>query len=426
MKASPKIGVIGCGWSGLTMCRELKKWIPLADITLFGDPSEIQAHTITVNEVSIDVGTCYLHPGYKNTVYPMVKEEGFETEQLPIAQVYKDGTISAIEPPSFWDKAAMIYLSCSLIWIGFVRLLFPVHASRLWSMNFDTYLNSSIVRRRLSSSFHLTAGCVAQGYGFFSKVSTYRLAQWLKPGLFHCTSADIIKPGGYGQLARHIYNKIAVTKIQTKVRSVTPRSVTLTTDQVYSFDYIMICCPLDQLNTPLALFPAIDLTTTPFTSFAFVSDQILPGLESRIYIDEVIKQTIHNRFISVRYFGCGTMPDQHIYWGVAYGEDNQTALINDAESLGIPVQRVLYYKTYPYNPRFTQAALDRGVPGNIKKKQGQGGLYYLGGTLSHWDVDSIYEDSQSKVFMLLADLNQKWAYWYHIKRWYHQLKCLVW
>ena len=64
---------------------------------------------------------------------------------------------------------------------------------------------------------------------------------------------------------------------------------------------------------------------------------------------------------------------------------------------GFDIKTDLYFKIYKYNYRFTQNAIEDGVHLYVNKHQGKDELYYLGGMLSHWDVDSIYEHSREIV-----------------------------
>ncbi len=86
---SKKIAIIGAGPAGITLALELKD-IGFQDVTVFGDFGEAQCRTLEVDGVVADVGTCYVHSGYWNTVKPLVKRYGFHLNYLPDATLAND------------------------------------------------------------------------------------------------------------------------------------------------------------------------------------------------------------------------------------------------------------------------------------------------------------------------------------------------
>jgi hypothetical protein len=91
--------------------------------------------------------------------------------------------------------------------------------------------------------------------------------------------------------------------------------------------------------------------------------------------------------------------NHHIYGVVGYTsnerEEELLETISDKiRDLGVEiVDTPEHFKIYDYNLRFTSDAVMRGVPSQIEKLQGVDNIWYNGGLVSHWDVDSISEMS---------------------------------
>lgn len=68
---SRKIAVIGAGPAGILAATELKD-AGYENITIYGDFEEAQCRTKHIDGVVADVGTCYVHSGYFNTIKKLV------------------------------------------------------------------------------------------------------------------------------------------------------------------------------------------------------------------------------------------------------------------------------------------------------------------------------------------------------------------
>jgi hypothetical protein len=70
-------------------------------------------------------------------------------------------------------------------------------------------------------------------------------------------------------------------------------------------------------------------------------------------------------------------------------------MVADACSgVGLEDVEILADRLWRYNIRFSAGQLRSGVPGAIDRAQGEANVWYAGGSLSHWNIDSITDASQ--------------------------------
>ena len=68
------------------------------------------------------------------------------------------------------------------------------------------------------------------------------------------------------------------------------------------------------------------------------------------------------------------------------------------------------WERYRYNIRFSVDQLARGVPQDIHRAQGQSGVWYGGGSLSHWNVGDILEQASQTVARMAAAHGSEWTH----------------
>jgi hypothetical protein len=68
------------------------------------------------------------------------------------------------------------------------------------------------------------------------------------------------------------------------------------------------------------------------------------------------------------------------------------------------------WERYRYNIRFSADQLARGVPRAIHRAQGQSGVWYGGGALSHWNVGDILEQASQTVARMATAHGSAWTH----------------
>ena len=101
-----QIAIVGAGWSGVCAAQHVvdlaASRLPGAtmyEVTLYGDPAECQAITVDVDGVPCDVGTCYLHTGYGNSVVQLCQRYGASTVYHPPSQAFNAATRTYADLP---------------------------------------------------------------------------------------------------------------------------------------------------------------------------------------------------------------------------------------------------------------------------------------------------------------------------------------
>jgi hypothetical protein len=420
---SPRIAIVGSGWSGMLALYHLLK-IPHEKgrnpkITIFGDPDECQAKSIQVGTNLIcDIGTCYLHPGYGNSVCALADEFGVTLEFPPGADMITNGVVGSLPEPGWIDNVCIVILLFHQFMWNYLRFI-PYISDFLYGRSMASYLQYAGLGR-LSNSFFLAAGTVSQGYGLLTDVSAHRLFEWLDVGLFATkplqkllgTGTGMIK-GGYGTMFRRILNQLITNDdVQTdtrKVRYVRDHGhVELDDGTQQQFDDVIVCCPLDAVQTPVGI-GSRDMSYTLAYSFLWTSEQKCPGIRHRVYDQDTIEHGDRRAMLTFRYEG-QTDGGDHVYWGFgsdgSFGPDDdhqvyereiQEAFTRDCAKHGVPVKKVLFQKVFVYNPRLSIKAIRNGRHRAIDRANGINGIWYLGGMIAHWDVDSIYENAKRTV-----------------------------
>ena len=309
----------------------------------------------------------------------------------------------------------------------------------LYSGTMENYLHKAGLGRLMESEDFLS-GVVSQGYGFFDTVSSYHLFMWLRPSLFVTSIIYVLLNrgvgmvrGGYGTFFRSMYNTLGNTtkymntvyKDTRLVRRVdTDGNLLLDDDQIIHFDHIIVCCPLDEIETPVYI--SDDMTEhTIAHSFLWTSDYDSPTLLSHtIYLLDNIREKRTDRMFTIRRHG-QTPTGEYIYWGFGTGhkdDDTLESYKKHAKAMGIPCKKVEYFHSFRYNPRFTRDVIATGIHRVVNDAQGEHNIWYLGGMLSHWDVDSIYEDCVDKITKMLLSTNGMSSNKGRLQRWYNYVQ----
>lgn len=405
------IAIIGSGPAGVTMALELKD-LGFQNITIFGDFEEAQCRTVEVDGVIADVGTCYAHNGYWNTVKPLVKRYGFHLKYLPEANLVNDALQKTTG--SLGQKIRTVF---SLLWflaLGLrYLLLYRSKRSRAYGISMQQYLEKQGLKI-FSRSFIFGPGGIAQGYGFFEDITAYGGLRWFRPSIFLTPLANKLGRGtaiireGYGKLFQRVLADFSHRP--EKIVRVIPRTdpvsgavqveLLSTTGHQYVFDHAVIACRLDAVVSPVSdLFMPDMVRTTRFFSFLWTSEE-RPWFSDRVYLTDAISRQDRNKILTYRTYGT-TKQGEHVYWGAGYADDEigeadlKARLCAQVETeLRCEIREIPFFECFQYNLRFSERAIRDGLHLKINALQGDRNTWYSGGMLSHWDVDSIMEHNR--------------------------------
>jgi hypothetical protein len=170
-----KIAVIGAGPAGIFTTSALyRRFGDTIKIDLFGDPDCAQFHTFVDPldpSISFDVGTCYLHHGYSNSLVPIIEELGM-TLNYENDSPFTVGA-SVMNQKSLLDtlllSGVFAYLEAHRqLWLhtrNVVPAVFAVPAS--------VYLAQAGLQILLDNMY-FNRIIVAQGYGWFDQICADR------------------------------------------------------------------------------------------------------------------------------------------------------------------------------------------------------------------------------------------------------------
>lgn len=410
MNNEKTIAIIGAGPAGITCALELKKR-GFKNITIFGKFEEAQCRSLHIGGVVADVGTCYLHSGYWNTVKPLVREFGLHLNYLEAPTLINDRG----ETPRLRLHEKVETLLGLLFFIGLsFKWLFTYRSekSRRYGVPMEDYLRAHRLGK-FSQSFVLGPGGIAQGYGFLDEVTAYGAFRWFRPSIFVTVVANKLRRGtatireGYGVLFQKILS--GLNHRPELARSVAPSeigprpTVAVTTEggEALFFDHVVVACPPGKVQSPLSsVLPPGSVRSTRFFSFLWTS-ATPPWFADRVYFTDEIRSKSRDKILSFRVYG-QTDEGLYVYWGAGYATENtpkpmlETRLRTQIEqSCRTDIERVHFFEVFDYNLRFSAGAVRDGLHLTIDRMQGQGNIWYTGGLLSHWDVDSIQEHNRS-------------------------------
>ena len=415
MSKTNKIAIIGAGPSGILTGYFLNK-LGYKNIYMYGKLEDAQPKTVKIDDIICDVTTSYTHFGYSNSVDKLIQEYGFN---------YIDSPQSIQVKNTNWEPASLKTIEYILI----VKII--LHASlwkfgkdlsitsKIYGMSFREYIDKYISNKRLDI---VSMFSDAQGYGYGDMVTAYHLLRWFRPKTFVSFVTErkgqtyMIREG-FGNLFNTMYNSIETKyKIRKNVKRCGKGYIITQDDQIEKdFDSVFVCCPPTSIYTPLNRKIDINNDITHSLVFTYLFETFSENKNmsnSIIYMTELIKDNPVNLPLAFRHNnrnsnGEYTNPERSVYGTFGYCDSQNEDKIREVVDTNLKKYGFTtfndnnyknhYFKTYKYNYRFTNLAIKKGVHLKVNNMQGKNGVYYSGGLFSHWDIDSIYEQTREIV-----------------------------
>ena len=406
-----RIAVVGAGPAGIFAVRGLRqRFGDKIQIDLYGDPTAAQFHTFVDPidpSITFDIGTCYVHRGYDNSILPLVRELGL-TLDVENNSPYSKGT-STIELPS-WTKALMIAGAFSYLGMHHrLWLLLRNTLPGMYSMSASSYI-VSIGMGALMETTQFQWCVVGQGYGWLDRICADRFFEWMDSGLIttarqrmHGAPGTFLIREGYGTMFHLLYDRLQANKragdwVQSVVSVKDGVRLGMATGPPQDYDHVVLACDFSKIDgIPRKLIPdrtSIDVTW--LISFVFTSTELLQNLDT--YTTNIIRGHKQDVPICIVYRGTRYQEGRllHWYWSIGYASGPQSttsdALCHVVSQLCVSSQiRDRYFRIFEYNVRPSAQLVREGFRRRVQAYQGQDRVWYTGGLCSHWDVDSIYE-----------------------------------
>lgn len=398
---NPSIGIVGAGPAGVTLAYELYNQ-GFRDITIVDKASDVggQSTTRFIDGHKSELATCYLSIGYRKTM-KLIKSVGFTIEMLPKPTVInsKGQKIPKPKPPL---SSIIKYLIRWYKWKNAGQIEVPINPQN--ALPFDQWLlaNNS---KDLVNDFTFSAGLTAQLYGPVERVTAYNGLQWMRPSLFLSGKFGLIYEikEGFQNLWREVVKKYSIkTILDTEVTGVESTKngakILVQAEGKLSemrFDSVFIAAPIDKIKSPISnlLSSHSSFDYTYAYSAIWKGDNWPDHIESRAYLPACLTGEF-NTPLSVRRDGFlkGRSTGQLVGY-VEKGADKESLrkdFISDFEDIvGTKNIEIVEDRIWEYNIRYSSSQIEAGLPGQINKAQGEGNVWYTGGALSHWNVESI-------------------------------------
>jgi hypothetical protein len=405
-----KIAIIGCGPSGIFTAYFLNK-LGYTNLHLYGDINDAQPRTIMVDDIVNDVTTSYCHNGYRNSIGKLIEEYGFTKSYISGSshnQTIENKKFSDVKSDSGHDYLNMIkFMAHAVVWKCAKDL--PI-GNDIYGASMQEYKDRHITKDTLH---WLDSGGSAQGYGFLDEVTSYHLFRWLRPSIFLTGETGVSSHAymiqeGFGTLLRSAYESLETKrKINKQVTKVGKCQITTKDNKAEHYDSIFVCCPLSSIKTPLKINSNTHITFTKVFTYLFESKWQMMDLRHIVYCLDNIRDHRKTAILTLRRNnttadGSVSNSGRYIYGCFGYCETLNESKVKsiirkELEQYGFDIKTDHYFKIYKYNYRYTQQAIEEGIHCYVNEQQGKDCLYYLGGMMSHWDVDSIYEHSREIV-----------------------------
>lgn len=392
------MAIIGAGPAGVTLAAQLRPLSHLS-VELFEASGEVggQSQTYIVDDVKVELGTAYLTAGYR-IVRDLAAEVGCPAEVLPKATMLDDAG-REVEHPSPDPGLMVKFVAEWWRWHRSGQMELPSDAAN--HQRFDAWLRERGLGD-LVESFSFAAGLTAQLYGPIPAVSAHNALTWMRPSLFYTgelgRTAHI--PAGFETLWRRLTERSqAKIHLNTTIKGLQRGPSGWTLDAPVDqgpFDHVFIACPLDALESPLSA-PLRD-RFGPFEASRVYSAvwraRSWPKFAaSRCYLP-ACSTNARGRLLTIRRNGGdGTRSVGQLCAYAERGlslEGHRQRMIDDAARIvGLQEIEIKIDRLWRYNIRYSPTQLKADLPRFIAEAQGDKGVWYTGGLLSHWNVDSI-------------------------------------
>ena len=419
VRSKKSIGIIGAGPAGITMAYQLYQQ-GFRDITVIDQGSEVggQSTTLVVDGHKSELATCYLSFGYWKTK-KLIKSVGHAFNVLPGPTVL-DADGQAIPKPKPPLKTLIQYLWKWRQWKKQGQLERPDDPQN--ALSFDQWLSVNNVAE-LAEDFTFSAGLTAQLYGPAHQVTAYSGLQWMRPSIFVSGKFGLIYETreGFQNLWKEIVRKHEIkTILNARVTRVDgfEGGARVSCDEEnqrrdLNFDAVVISTPLEKVNSPLsAVLQGHEPFDYTYAYSAVWQCQNWPeSIASRAYM-AACRTNEYNTPLSIRLDGTrdGKSTGQLVGYvhRDAKKEEVSRSFIHDFQQvLGVRDVEVIEDRIWEYNIRYSPAQLRAGLPCRIDNAQGVDHVWYSGGALSHWNVESILNFNEALALRFTQQYSNK-------------------
>lgn len=423
--ADLRIAIVGAGPSGLSLAWYLAR-LGCRAVEIFEASDDVggQSHTVIVDGIPVELGTCYMADGYV-IAREIARTVGTPVDRLPPA-TFLDANGRIVKPamPSIGSMGR--YVVEWFRWYFGGQLANPTKAE--YTVAYDAWLKQ-VGLNELAESTVFADGCTAQLYGPLDAVTANNGLSWVRPSLLITGRFEhtAYVPDGYQtmwkRVVRHLGYPVHFGEAVQEVRPVEEGGATqvevIRGGKPFErrFDHVIVACPLDEtaahagtaLTHPLSRMLKEDFApfdATEVYSAVWRASHWPLGAPSRCYLP-ACGTGERGRLLTIRQYGrtgedwvgqlCAYAIDDKV--PMHYEERlkaNRAAIVRDMEQIvGLKEVRILDDKLWRYAVRYSPQQFQQGLPAAIAARQGTGHVWYTTGQFAHWDVDMIANFNQA-------------------------------
>ncbi len=418
-----RIAVVGAGPSGLTAAHELEKR-GYQNVVVFEKDARVggKVNTLRMGGLSAELGAVFGAHNYELT-FALATEYGIPyVEYLTPRQVYDSSIANVPFKKSYQEFLLQHYTLPEIVAAtqNYARVLqtYPqIFADSMANLpaalqqNFQTFAEQEGIVPVAEMAKSLVVGF---GYGYYDNVPAIYVLKILNmlvkvgpQGLY--SAPYYVFPGGFQSLWEAVARDLDV-RLNSEVTKIKrsdcggPIELTVNHTDRQQFDVVIVSAPLSAVprfvklsKHEKELFEQVESTRYFVTLFAATNMQ---GGETTFVHDHATSDKINHVAVwASPGGGSGVFSAYQITDRSVSTESVANTLAADVLAIGGGVlQRVLVQKEWTdYFPRVNAAALAAGFYDQVEALQGQGGLYYVGGTLSFETVETSARYARSLV-----------------------------
>ena len=395
-----KIGIIGGGPAGCSLAYFLRKKYPGAQITIYEYSQRIggQSESYTQDNIVHELGTCFLTGGY-TCIKEMLKTVSLTFSRLDPGKYYT----SKSDETSYVSTTDLQSLPTIVKYTAFYTMwkLFGQENNPTWKCNLMTFYDFLKKYKMPFNTNILKISTTGQIYGPPEKITAYNAFRWFTPLLFanvflwKVYSVDKGYQTLWEEIVKYTNSKVEFNSCVTSVKGHLDRAIITCNEKEIICDKAFVTTPLDLIENP---------AKAVMSEYGDIKRQNIVSLlvefektndENNLFVFDNLPH-----IMDIAKFPLANIKEKSkISWVLATLDDIEFEK-SESEILEM-LKKELYsfrdfgkislkkFRKYKYNLQFSPEQLINKVPQKIAAIQGKDNIYYSGGLLSHWNVESI-------------------------------------
>jgi hypothetical protein len=388
-----KVAIVGGGPAGISLAYLISQECPEMKVTIYEKTNRIggQSESVNLHGTICELGTCCLTLGY-TSIKHLINSVNSEYVRATYSINYLDSNNKSNTVQTLTIASLTFAIKYLFYWVWWK--ICGQDTNPTWKMN-RLLFSDWIEQIGLSlTDPGLQIALTKQLYGPTDTVTVHNVFTWLKPSTFITLAGFIVDcvPEGFSSVWDKVASKSNATiKFNTTISDVDALRK--------KYDYVFVTAPLDTVRTPISKYLTNPFIDAHILSF-YINVEKWPNSKSLVYVlNPKLSLQCLSRFpiAEQESYPITNVPIWVLYEvpvGQKISDVNKLLeiAIKEFKSTGDygRVGKVDVVRFYRYDIQYSPKQLQTRLPQLIESKQGLDNVYYSGGTLSHWDVNSIH------------------------------------